>query len=132
MKVSQVSVIIPTYNCVKYLTEAVESVLNQTYKDYEIIIVDDGSTDNTKQVLDEYLKGKGFQIIRIDERDTRYARRDLSAEVSTKVDTIIKYIYQANKGHAIARNIAINNASGEYIAILDADDLWLQRDWIGK
>jgi glycosyltransferase involved in cell wall biosynthesis/acyl-[acyl carrier protein]--UDP-N-acetylglucosamine O-acyltransferase len=90
----KVSVIIPTYNCAKYLPEAIESVLNQTYHDFEIIVVDDGSTDNTKEILSRY-NGK------------------------------IRYIYQENKGHSFARNLGIHNTTGEYIAFLDADDIWL-------
>ena len=90
----KVSVIIPTYNYAHYITEAVESVLNQTYKDFEIIVVDDGSTDNTKEVIRPYLNK-------------------------------IKYIYQQNSGPSAARNRGIKEAKGEYIAFLDADDIWL-------
>lgn len=95
----KVSVIIPTYNCAKYLPEAVESVLNQTFQDFEIIIVNDGSTDNTKQIIEPYLK---------------------------KHSDKIKYLYQENMGLAIARNVAIKKSIGEYIAFLDADDVWLR------
>ncbi len=92
----KVSIIIPTYNCAKYITGAVESILAQTYKDYEVIIVDDGSTtDNTKEVLTPYTK-KG----------------------------LVKYIYQENSGVSAARNKGIKEAKGEYIAFLDADDIW--------
>ncbi len=90
----KVSVVIPTYNCAQYITEAVESVLNQTYKDFEIIVVDDGSRDNTKEVIKRYLNK-------------------------------IKYIYQQNSGPSAARNRGIKEAKGEYIAFLDADDIWL-------
>jgi len=90
----KVSVIIPTYNLAKYICESVDSVLAQTYKDFELIIIDDGSKDNTKQVLGNY----GDRI---------------------------RYIYQPNKGVASARNRGICEARGEYIALLDADDLWL-------
>lgn len=92
---SKITVIIPTYNSAKYIKEAVDSALSQTYKDIEIIVVDDGSTDNTKDVLKKYIdNGK------------------------------IRYIYQANGGPASARNKGINNSSGEFIAFLDADDIW--------
>lgn len=91
---SKVSVIIPTYNYAHYIEEAIDSVLAQTYKDYEIIVVDDGSTDNTKEVVSKY-------------------------------GPKIKYIYQENQGLSAARNTGIKNSNGEYIAILDSDDLWL-------
>lgn len=90
---SKVSIIIPTFNCGQYITTAIESALKQTYQDSEIIVVDDGSTDNTREILREYLK------------------KDL-----------IRYIYQENKGVAEARNIGVLAAEGEYIAYVDADD----------
>ncbi|MEA2104055.1 MAG: glycosyltransferase family A protein [Candidatus Cloacimonadota bacterium] len=89
----KVSVIIPTYNC-PYLGEAIESVLTQTYKNIEIIIVDDGTTNNLKISLEKY-KNR------------------------------IKYLYQENSGPAAARNLGMKNATGDYIAFLDADDIWL-------
>jgi len=93
---SRVSIIIPAYNAADYLKEAVDSVLAQTYKNIEIIVVDDGSTDDTRSALESYVaSGK------------------------------IKYIYQKNKGLAGARNTGIKNASGKYVAFLDADDLFL-------
>lgn len=92
-----VSVIIPTYNCARYITEAIESVLNQTCKDFEIIIIDDGSTDNTGNIINDYIE-KNYTI---------------------------KYFYQKNKGPAAARNNGLSKARGEYIAFLDSDDIWL-------
>jgi glycosyltransferase involved in cell wall biosynthesis len=89
-----VSVIIPTYQRAHWVSEAIESVLAQTYKDYEIIVVNDGSTDNTAEVLNQF-QGK------------------------------IKIIEQENKGVSAARNIAIRNSQGQYIAFLDDDDIWL-------
>lgn len=94
----RVSVIIPTYNCKEYVCEAVDSVLNQSFKDFELIIVNDGSTDGTEQVLKKYFEGFPDKI---------------------------KYIEQENKGISVARNIGIRASSGEFIAFLDADDLWL-------
>jgi len=88
-----VSVIIPTYNRASLVVKAVDSVLAQTYKDYELIVVDDGSTDNTEQCLKRY-------------------------------GNDIKYIYQHNGGVNKARNTGIDAASGQYIALLDNDDLW--------
>ncbi|MFB6226503.1 MAG: glycosyltransferase family 2 protein [Candidatus Paceibacteria bacterium] len=93
-----VSAIIPTYNCAPWIQEAIESILNQTYKNIEIIIIDDGSTDNTKEVLEPYIKKNK-----------------------------IKYFYQENQGSAKARNKGVKKAQGEYIAFLDADDIWLPK-----
>lgn len=93
-----VSVIIPTYNQPGFLVQAIESVLKQTYKNYEIIVIDDGSTDNTKEILDSYIKNRK-----------------------------IKYVYQNNKRQAAARNTGILNSKGEFIAFLDHDDLWLPK-----
>jgi len=87
-----VSVIIVVYNGEKYIEQAIKSVLNQTYDNIELIVVDDGSTDNTAQIIKKYKN--------------------------------IKYIYQKNKGQGAARNLGLANASGDYIAYLDADDLY--------
>lgn len=96
----KVSVIIPTYNCAAYLSEAVESVFKQTYTDFEVIIVNDGSTDNTDSIVTQCIQ--------------RYSKK-------------IKYIVKKNQGPGAARNRGIEEANGEYIAFLDADDIWLPR-----
>ncbi len=88
-----ISVIIPTYNYARFLREAIDSALAQTYPPLEVIVVDDGSTDETPQVLAEY--GGRIRAVR-----------------------------QKNQGVAAARNTGVAAARGEYIAILDSDDLW--------
>jgi glycosyltransferase involved in cell wall biosynthesis len=90
-----VSVIMPAYNCGKHIGEAIESVLIQNYPKFELIIVDDGSTDDTRE-----------QVLRYD-------------------DERITYIYQENSGPSGARNRAIKQARGQYIVPLDADDMIL-------
>ena len=93
-----VSVIIPSYNREKTIGRAIESVLNQTFRDLELIVVDDCSTDNTRQVVEEYAQ-----------RDNR-----------------VKYLLQKpNQGACCARNLGISAAKGEYIAFQDSDDEWL-------
>lgn len=92
---SKVSIIMPTYNCGKYIEAAIQSALSQTYKNIEIIVIDDGSTDNTQEILDKYIKNEQ-----------------------------IYYIYQKNQGVSKARNTGIFAARGTYIATLDADDTW--------
>ncbi len=95
-----VSVVIPTYNRAELLPRAIKSVLSQTFKDFELIIVDDGSTDDTKEVV------KKFQ-----EKDKR-----------------IKYIWQKNSGGpASPLNNGIKNSLGEYISFLEDDDEWLPK-----
>lgn len=96
---SKVSVIIPTYNRARFIKEALDSAIKQTYKDIEIIVVDDGSIDDTKDILSQYIK--------------KYPDR-------------VMYFYQKNKGVSYARNLGIRKARGEYIAFLDSDDIWLQ------
>jgi glycosyltransferase involved in cell wall biosynthesis len=90
---TRVSVVIPTYNCARFLRQALKSVLSQTYTSYEIIVVDDGSTDDTRDVVAEF----GDRL---------------------------RYLYQPNGGLSSARNLALMNARGEFIAYLDADDAW--------
>lgn len=90
-----VSVVIATYNMAKYLPMAIQSVLEQTYNNIEVIVVDDGSTDNTEEVI-----------------------KTLSE------DTRVRYIVQENRGQASAKNRGIQESSGEFIAFLDADDMW--------
>ncbi|MBM4137171.1 MAG: glycosyltransferase family 2 protein [Nitrospira sp.] len=89
----RVSVIIPAYNSARYLLDAIDSVFAQTYKDLEVIVIDDGSTDNTKEILEPYM------------------------------DRII-FLQQVNSGPSKARNLGIQRSSGEYLAFLDADDIW--------
>lgn len=92
-----VSIITPTFNCGKFIVETIDSILSQTYAKWELIISDDCSTDNTKEVIKPYL-----------EKDTR-----------------IKYICNAkNSGAAVTRNNALRVAKGKWIAFLDSDDLW--------
>ncbi|RLC39557.1 MAG: hypothetical protein DRH33_02555 [Candidatus Nealsonbacteria bacterium] len=93
-----ISVIIPSYNSGKYLNEAIESVVNQTYKNLEIIIINDGSSDDTEEIAKKW-----------QQKDER-----------------VRYInHKINRGPAAARNTGIKNAQGEYVAFLDADDVWL-------
>jgi len=114
----RVSVIIPTYNSAKYISETLDSVLAQTYRDYEIIVVDDGSTDNTYEIIKQY-HVNNIQDIQLIEM-TNPSKR---AQQAQRAELI--YIYKQNGGPASARNVGIKNAKGEYIAFLDSDDLWL-------
>ncbi len=93
----KVSVIIPAYNGDRYLAAAIDSILAQTYRDLEIIVVDDGSTDNTPQVAQQY---------------------------GTAVHAV-QYVSQANQGVAASRNLGMAKARGDYIAFLDQDDVFL-------
>lgn len=92
-----VSIITPSYNSKEFIGETIESVLNQTYKNWEMLIVDDYSTDNSFEIIKKY----------------------------TQKDSRIKYFKnKKNRGPAISRNIGIEIAKGKYIAFLDSDDFW--------
>ena len=91
----KISVIIPTYNRGNLISNSIKSVLNQTYKNLEVIVVDDGSTDNTKKVVDKF-KDERIKYIRLEE----------------------------NKGGSNARNVGIQNSKGKYLSFQDSDDIY--------
>lgn len=96
-----ISVIVPVYNVEEYLPKCIDSIINQTYKNLEIILVDDGSPDNSPKICDDYAK-----------KDKR-----------------IKVIHKKNGGVSSARNYGIKESTGEYISFVDADD-WVDRKYI--
>lgn len=96
----ELSIIIPIYNCEKYLTQCLNSVLNQTFKNFELILVDDGSTDSSGKICDEYI-----------DKDSR-----------------IKVIHKINQGCVLARRAGFEQACGNYISFLDSDD-WIDKDF---
>ncbi|GAE35809.1 putative N-acetylgalactosaminyl-diphosphoundecaprenol glucuronosyltransferase [Halalkalibacter akibai JCM 9157] len=92
-----VSIVTPVFNAERFVTETIESVLSQTYSNWELILVDDCSSDRSKEII------QSFQ-----EKDQR-----------------IKYVcLETNMGAAVARNTGINKAIGKYLAFLDSDDMW--------
>lgn len=101
MKIATVSIIVPIYNTEKYLIECLDSIVGQTYKNLEIILVDDGSHDSSGGIADEYAK-----------KDKR-----------------IKVIHQKNAGVSSARNTGIAKARGEYLCFVDSDD-YIRKDFI--
>jgi len=92
-----VTVVVPAYNAAQYLSETIESVLAQTFNDFELLIIDDGSTDNTAEIAHQY----------------------------SQQDSRVKLFSQQNQGVSVARNMGIQMAQGEFVAFLDSDDQWL-------
>ena len=92
-----ISIVVPLYNADKYIGETINSVLKQTYSNWELIIVDDCSTDNSRQVVEEFMADQRIKLIKLDNNFG---------------------------GPAGPRNIGIEKAKGEYVSFLDADDLW--------
>lgn len=97
------SIIIPVYNVKEYIDECIESVLNQDYCDYEIVLVDDGSTDGSGEICDRYMKKYSF----------------------------VKVIHQRNQGLSGARNTGVATSQGEYLVFLDSDDILLNNESLG-
>ena len=109
------SVIIPLYNKAPYIRKALESVLAQTYTDYEVIVVDDGSTDDSCAIADEFVReAMGNGLWAIDEETNR----------QSPIANRLMLLKQQNSGVSAARNNGVAQASGDYIAFLDADDWW--------
>ena len=101
MKQPLISVIIPVYGVEKYIAQCLDSIINQTYKNLEIILVDDGSPDACPKLCDEY----------------------------SKIDKRIKVIHKKNGGLSDARNVGIDICKGNYITFVDSDD-WIEKDMI--
>ena len=97
----KVSVIIPVYNVETYISKCISSVIEQSYKNIEIILIDDGSKDSSGKILDEYEKG----------------------------DDRITVIHQKNKGVSAARNRGLELASGDYVVFVDGDD-WVDSNYV--
>ena len=116
----KLSVIIPLYNKAPYIRKALESVFAQTYTDYEVIVVDDGSTDDSacivQQFIDERLKVKG------EETSGAVTSTYNLSPITYKLS--VRLITQSNAGVSAARNSGVATSSGDYIAFLDADDWW--------
>ena len=92
----KISIIMPVYNVEKFIKQSIDSVLNQTYKNFELILVDDGSKDSSGEICDEY----------------------------KKIDARIKVIHQENGGLPVARNAGMNIATGKYMMFIDSDDFY--------
>jgi glycosyltransferase involved in cell wall biosynthesis len=97
-----ISVLIPTYNCAQYIKETINSVLAQNYDNLEIIVVDDGSIDDTQNVV----------------------QRIVETWHAASLRNPIKYFYKENEGISATRNFLLSKASGDYLAWVDADDYW--------
>lgn len=91
-----ISIIMPVYNSEKYISEAIESICNQSYKNWELLIVNDGSTDHTSEIIDDF----------------------------SKKDSRIKVFHRKNEGVSMARNFALNQICGEYVTFIDSDDVY--------
>ena len=91
-----ISIIMPVYNSEKYVSEAIESVCNQSYENWELLIVNDGSTDYSQEIIDNY----------------------------SEIDSRIRVFHKKNEGVSIARNFALNQIFGEYVTFIDSDDIY--------
>lgn len=100
---SLISIIVPIYNSEKYIRRCIESILSQTFKDFELLLIDDGSKDNSGRICDEYA-----------EKDSR-----------------VRVFHKKNGGVSSARNFGIDNAKGEWVTFIDSDD-WVEAEYIAN
>lgn len=116
-----VSVIMPSYNTGRFIAESIGSVLAQTYTNWELLIVDDASTDNTDEVVQRVIQSVANKVCH-PERSASVVEGSSTEEPYQR----IRYIKNdRNRGAAYSRNLALREANGEWIAFLDSDDLWL-------
>lgn len=99
---TKISIIIPVYNGEKYIEKCLDSIKNQTFKDYEVLIINDGSKDNTKNLIEKYLNDKRFKLFN-----------------------------RTNHGIGASRNFGLNESSGEYICFIDSDD-YVDKEYLEK
>ena len=99
-----ISVIIPIYNVEPYLVQCIDSILSQTFVDFELLLIDDGSKDRSVEICDEYAAG----------------------------DSRIRVFHQESRGPSVARNFGLERASGRYVMFMDSDDYWLENDAISR
>lgn len=105
MKKTRFSVIMPLYNKASFVRKALESIASQTYRDFDLIIIDDGSTDNSAAICEDYINNLQFETINLKREN-------------------IRIISQPNSGVAKARNVGVENSHGQFVCFLDADDWW--------
>ena len=105
------SIIVPLYNKAPYVRHALESIATQTFRDYEVIVVDDGSTDGSLDVVRDFVRNDGMSRLRLN-------------EPLTLNDGRLTILSQPNAGVAAARNNGVEKSKGEYVCFLDADDWW--------
>ena len=114
-----VSIIMPSYNTGKFIAESIASVAAQTYSDWELIIVDDASTDSTDEVVDKFT-----ELAEVNSNDC-HPERSVSVVEGSSLEKRIHYLKNdRNRGAAYSRNRALREAKGKWIAFLDSDDTW--------
>ncbi len=130
------SIIIPTHNRLKSLIDALESLFQQTVEDYEVIVVDDGSTDATAEEVERIIADGGLRMaerrVAPEDRRSQIGDRGQQGSLDSRLSTldacpaspVLRIIRQKNAGPGAARNLGAREARGEYLAFLDSDDLW--------
>ena len=98
-----ISIIVPVYNVEKYLNRCLDSIINQSFINFELILINDGSTDKSGKICDKY----------------------------AQIDKRVRVIHKKNEGVSLTRNLGINIAKGDYITFIDSDD-WIEQDFLKK
>ena len=129
MKVARVSVGLPLYYRAPLLRKALESIASQTYRDFELIIIDDGSTDNSAAICDEFFQTFNHSLAHSINVNRSFVHsinvnHSLAHSINVNPSFVHSFIRQTNSGVAAARNRGVAESHGEYVCFLDADDWW--------